>query len=161
MTDNYNDTSLLHYGIYITGPSNYFVLNTGTELRTYHTNRQIEGHNRLFYSKGCCEQETHLHGKVKYNRPPFCSLLSSSIDILHQMGYTSCQFLPQVVAWFPDMFWNFYSLKNHKISNSMTTKAREKISIDLESLEAWNFSGVCLSTLKTIKFYLIKFTADF
>jgi hypothetical protein len=35
-----------------------------------------------------------------------------------------------------DMFCNFYLVKNHKIAkNSTTTKAREKISTDLESLE--------------------------
>jgi hypothetical protein len=34
------------------------------------------------------------------------------------------------------MFCNFYFVKNHKIgNNSTTTKAREKISTDLESLE--------------------------
>jgi hypothetical protein len=39
-------------------------------------------------------------------------------------------------AWFPDMFCNFYLVKNHKIAkNAMTTKAIEKISTDLESLE--------------------------
>jgi hypothetical protein len=41
-----------------------------------------------------------------------------------------------VAAWFPDTFCNFYLEKNHKIAkNSTTTKAGEKISIDLESLE--------------------------
>jgi hypothetical protein len=33
----------------------------------------------------------------------------------------------QVAARFPDMFFNFYLVKNHKIANySATTKAREK-----------------------------------
>jgi len=42
----------------------------------------------------------------------------------------------QVAAWVPDMFCNFYFMKNHKIAkNSTTTKARDKISTDLESLE--------------------------
>jgi hypothetical protein len=32
-----------------------------------------------------------------------------------------------VAAWFPDMFCNFYLVKNHKIAkNSTTTKAKEK-----------------------------------
>jgi hypothetical protein len=32
-----------------------------------------------------------------------------------------------VAAWLPDMFYNFYLVKNHKIAiNSTTTKAREK-----------------------------------
>jgi hypothetical protein len=41
-----------------------------------------------------------------------------------------------VAAWFPDMFCNFYFVKNHEIAkNSTTTEAIEKISSDLESLE--------------------------
>jgi hypothetical protein len=41
-----------------------------------------------------------------------------------------------VTARVPDMFRNFYFAKNHKIAkNSTTTKAREKISTDLESIE--------------------------
>ncbi len=42
----------------------------------------------------------------------------------------------QVAAWVLDMFVNFYFVKNHKIvSNSTTTDAREKISMDLQFLE--------------------------
>jgi hypothetical protein len=41
-----------------------------------------------------------------------------------------------VAAWLPDMFCNFYVVKNYKIAkHSTTTKGREKISADLESLE--------------------------
>jgi hypothetical protein len=41
-----------------------------------------------------------------------------------------------VAAWVSDMFCNFYLMKNHKIAkNSTTTKASEKISTDVESLE--------------------------
>ncbi len=41
-----------------------------------------------------------------------------------------------MAAWVPDMFHDFLSVKNHKISNnSTTTEAGEKISADLESLE--------------------------
>ncbi len=40
-----------------------------------------------------------------------------------------------MAAWFPDMFCNFYRVKNHKIAkNSTTTKARDKISTDFEIL---------------------------
>jgi hypothetical protein len=36
----------------------------------------------------------------------------------------------------PDMFCNFYLVKNHKIANNLTTtKAREKISAALESFK--------------------------
>jgi hypothetical protein len=49
-------------------------------------------------------------------------------------------FYRQVAAWVPDMFCSFYLVKNHKISkNSSTTKAREKISTDLGSLEILGF----------------------
>jgi hypothetical protein len=38
--------------------------------------------------------------------------------------------------WSPDMFCNFYLVKNQKIaSDSATTEAREKMRTDLESLE--------------------------
>jgi hypothetical protein len=41
-----------------------------------------------------------------------------------------------VEAWFPDMFCNFYFVKNSKIANSATTTAaREKVNPHLESLE--------------------------
>jgi hypothetical protein len=47
----------------------------------------------------------------------------------------------QVAALFPDMFCNFYLVKNHKITNnSATTEAREKINTYLEDLE---FFDVC------------------
>jgi hypothetical protein len=40
---------------------------------------------------------------------------------------SAASFCCHVAAWFPDMFCNFYLLKNHKIAkNSTTTKAREK-----------------------------------
>jgi hypothetical protein len=52
------------------------------------------------------------------------------------------------VASVPDMFLNFYLVKNHIITNhSTTTKASEKISADLE------FFDVCLTKFKTVKFY--------
>ena len=56
-----------------------------------------------------------------------------------------------MAAWFPDMFCNFYLVKNHEIAkNSTATKTREKISTDLESLEFKNFFDACLT-----KFYFI------
>jgi hypothetical protein len=42
----------------------------------------------------------------------------------------------QLPEWVLDMFCNLYLLKNHKIAyNSTTSKAREKLSTDSESLE--------------------------
>jgi len=49
---------------------------------------------------------------------------------------SAASFCRQVAAWFPDMFCNFYVVKNHKIAKvSTATKAREKISVGWESLE--------------------------
>jgi hypothetical protein len=57
----------------------------------------------------------------------------------------------------PDMFGNFYLAKNHKIDkNSTTTKAREKISTDLESLEFQKFFDVCLTKFKNNLILLYK-----
>jgi len=51
-------------------------------------------------------------------------------------GISAASFCCQVAALVPDMFYNFYLVKNHKIANnSATTEAREKISTCLESLE--------------------------
>ena len=51
-------------------------------------------------------------------------------------GKSVASFCLQVAAWVSDMFCNFYLAKNHKIAqNSTTTKASEKISTDVESLE--------------------------
>jgi hypothetical protein len=51
---------------------------------------------------------------------------------------SAASFCHQVVAWFLDMFCNFYFAKNHKIADgATTTEAREKISTDLESLSFW------------------------
>jgi hypothetical protein len=45
-------------------------------------------------------------------------------------------FCHQVAALVPDMFCNFYLVKNHKIANnSATTEAREKIDAYLEFLD--------------------------
>jgi hypothetical protein len=59
-----------------------------------------------------------------------------------------------VAAWVQDMFWNFYLVKSHKISNtSATTEAREKISTDLESVE---FFDVCLTKFENYQIFLNK-----
>jgi hypothetical protein len=40
---------------------------------------------------------------------------------------SAASFYHQVAAWIPDMFCNFYLVKNHKVAkNSTTTKARKK-----------------------------------
>ncbi len=59
---------------------------------------------------------------------------------------TAASFCHQRATLVPDMFGNFYFVKNHTIgNNSTTTKAREKISTDLESLEIQKFFDVCLT----------------
>ncbi len=51
-------------------------------------------------------------------------------------GKSAASLCHQVAALVPDMFCNFYLAKNLKIdNNSATTKATEKISTYLESLE--------------------------
>jgi len=49
---------------------------------------------------------------------------------------------------------------NHKIAKNTTTKAREKISTDFESLEFYQKIIYVWLTLKTIKFYWIKLVTD-
>jgi hypothetical protein len=49
---------------------------------------------------------------------------------------SAASFSSQVAPLFPDMFCDFYFVKNPEIAkNSTTAKAREKIITDLESLE--------------------------
>jgi len=44
-------------------------------------------------------------------------------------GKSAASFCFQVAAWVPNMFCNFYKVKNLKMAkNSTTTKVREKIS---------------------------------
>jgi hypothetical protein len=64
-----------------------------------------------------------------------------------------------VSAWFPDMFCNFYLMKNREIAkNSTATTAREKISTYLESLE---FFDVCLTKFKSnLIFFFFFFGQD-
>ncbi len=51
-------------------------------------------------------------------------------------GISAASFYHKLAVLVPDMFCNFYFVKNHKIANnSATTGAREKISTYLESLE--------------------------
>jgi len=51
-------------------------------------------------------------------------------------GESAASFCHQLAGLFPDMLCKFYLVKNHEIAKkSVTTKAREKISTDLESLE--------------------------
>jgi hypothetical protein len=61
-------------------------------------------------------------------------------------GKSAASFCHQVAAWVPDMFCNFYIAKNHQITkNSTTTKAREKISTYLETLEFLKNFDACLT----------------
>jgi hypothetical protein len=51
-------------------------------------------------------------------------------------GKSFARFCHQLAALFLDMFCNFYLVKNHKITKKTptTTKVREKISTDFQSL---------------------------
>ncbi len=51
-------------------------------------------------------------------------------------GKSLASFCHRVAAWFPDVIYNFYLVKNHKIAkNSTSPQARQKISTHLDSLE--------------------------
>jgi hypothetical protein len=58
------------------------------------------------------------------------------MKIILEEGKSAASYCRQVATWFPDIFIRFYFVINHKnAKNLTTTKAREKISADLESLE--------------------------
>jgi hypothetical protein len=81
--------------------------------------------------------------------------------ISHNEGKSAASFYHHVAARFPDMFCNFYLVKNHKIDkNSTTAKASDKISADLECLEFHTFY-VCLTKFKHSQTLLIKLATDF
>jgi hypothetical protein len=55
---------------------------------------------------------------------------------LNNEGKSAASFCHQLAALVPDMYCNFYLVKNCKSAKDIiTTKAREKISADSESLE--------------------------
>jgi hypothetical protein len=65
--------------------------------------------------------------------PKIGKIILKKVNNQGKQGARVCR---QVAAWVPDMFRNIYLVKNHRIANnSTTTKAREKISTCLESLE--------------------------
>ncbi len=72
-------------------------------------------------------------------------------------GISAASFCHQVAALVPDMFWNFYLVKNNKIANnSAITQAREEISTYLESLEFQKFFDVCLTKFENYQILLNK-----
>jgi hypothetical protein len=60
----------------------------------------------------------------------------------HNDGKLAASFCRQVAALVPDMFCNFYLVKNYIVAKNSTTKVSEEI-------------------IRTIKFYLIKLATDF
>ncbi len=62
------------------------------------------------------------------------AILESLLKAINERE-SAASFGHQVAARFPGMFCNFYLVKSHKIGNSAITKAREKLSTDLESVE--------------------------
>jgi hypothetical protein len=74
-------------------------------------------------------------------------------------GKSVASFCRQVAASVPDMFCNFYLVKNHKIANnSATTAATEKITTYLESLE---FFYECLTKFENHQVLLNKISHRF
>jgi hypothetical protein len=75
----------------------------------------------------------------------------------HKWGEISGSFCHQAAVWFWDMFCNFYLVKNCEIAKkSTTTKAREKISTYLESLEFFFFKLMHVRLNLTKKNFLDK-----
>jgi hypothetical protein len=67
---------------------------------------------------------------------PSPSLLASKGFASANEGKSAASYCQQVAALVPDMFCNFYIVKNHKMAkNSTTANARQKISTDIESLD--------------------------
>ncbi len=62
-----------------------------------------------------------------------------------------------MAAWVPDLFCNFYVVKN--VNSSTTTEAREKMSTDLESSELYK-NDVYLTIIGIKIFYLINVATD-
>jgi len=61
-------------------------------------------------------------------------------------GKSAASFCRQVAALVPDMFCNFYLVKNHKtVNNSATTEARAKICTYWNTWNFRNFFYVCLT----------------
>jgi hypothetical protein len=63
-----------------------------------------------------------------FNDPTKSSLIGEKSPNLVTLDKSDTPFFGQAAAWFPDMFRNFYLVKNHKIAdNSTNTAAGEKI----------------------------------
>ncbi len=87
--------------------------------------------------------------------------LTAKTDFLNLLeGIAS--FCHQVAALVPDIFGNFYLVKNRKNgNNSATTEAREKISTYLESLEFQKFFNVGLTKFENPQLLLNKMNHRF
>jgi hypothetical protein len=80
----------------------------------------------------------------------------------HNSCKSAASFYRLMAAWVPDMFYNFYLVKKHKIAkNSTTTIARENISTHLESLEFWKFFDIRLTKFKNNQILLNKISRRF
>jgi hypothetical protein len=72
---------------------------------------------------------------------------------------SAASFCHQMAALVPDMFCNFYFVKNPKIvNNSVSTEAREKITTYLDSLE---FFDVSLTNFENYQIVLNKISHRF
>ncbi len=77
-------------------------------------------------------------------------------------GKSAASFCRKVAVLVPDMFCNFYLVKNHKITNkSATTEATEKISTYFESIEFQNFFDVCLTKFENFQVLLNRISHRF
>jgi hypothetical protein len=68
-------------------------------------------------------------------RPEYLIMRRHKI-FLTNYDQSAASFCHQMAAWVQDLFFNFYSVKNHQSANNSTnTEAREKIGTDLESFK--------------------------
>jgi hypothetical protein len=52
-------------------------------------------------------------------------MVKAFIEICTNEGKSAAIFCRQVAAWIPDMFCNFYSVKNHKIAKKLNNHKRQ------------------------------------
>jgi hypothetical protein len=79
-------------------------------------------------------QRNNIRGEG--SSPPRRSLRKLYLILTCNEGISAASFCHQGATLVPDMFCNFYLVKNGKAANnSATTEARDKISIYLENLE--------------------------
>ncbi len=100
---------------------------------------------------------------VKLNLPSQKTLIFVWLYLVNE-GKSVASFCCLVAALVPDMFCNFYLVKNHKTAINLqvaTTQAKEKIRTHLESSEFKTFFDVCLTKFENYQILLCKISHIF